>query len=283
MGAPGLHIRALRNEDLPEALKLTQAVGWSHRLQDWELHARVGRGFVATDDDGRLLGTTLWWPWGEQFGCLGLVVVDPKAQGRGVGRALMGVAMADAGPRSLQLAATDAGLKLYQQCGFEPVDGIEQHQGTPKALPAAPLPPDTVLRAIDPGDFNLLCSLDRSAVGADRSALLRELLRRGGGTLAECEGRPAGYALHRPAGAGTTIGPVVASGTTMALALLARELASVDGRARVDVPAMRTRLVAWLERAGLPCVDRVQRMLRGAPPPQSSGTHVFGLASQALG
>jgi GNAT superfamily N-acetyltransferase len=283
MPKPGMHIRAFRNEDLPAALALTQAVGWSHRLDDWELHARVGRGYVATDDEGRLLGTTIWWPWGEQFGCVGLVVVDPQAQGRGIGRALMGVALADAGPRSLQLVATEVGIKLYQQCGFEPVGGIEQHQGTVVALPAAPLPPDTMLRAIDPSDFNILCSLDRTATGADRSALLRELLRRGGGTLAESEGRPVSYALHRPAGAGTTVGPVVATGTSMALALLARELSGIEGTARVDVPATRTRVIGWLEHAGLPCADHVQRMVRGTPPPQSSGTHVFGLASQALG
>ena len=71
-----LNIRRMQASDLPAALKLTQAENWSHRLEDWEFHYRLGRGWVACDEEGKLVGTILWWPYGKEFGTVGLVVVD---------------------------------------------------------------------------------------------------------------------------------------------------------------------------------------------------------------
>lgn len=285
----GIRIRALRDDDLPAALRLTQALRWSHRREDWDLHFRVGRGYAATGDDGALIGTIMWWPYGDHFGCVGLVVVDGAAQGRGIGRALMDVVIADCGSRSLQLVSTEAGLRLYQQCGFLGQGGIEQHLGVPDttflaaATTATMLPAQCRLRAVTGTDFNVLCGLDRAAIGADRSALLRELLRRGGGTLVEQDGRPVGFALHRPAGGGTTVGPIVAGDDALAIALLTHELRGIDHIARVDALESDPAVVQWLTRAGMPCVDRVTRMLRGDPPPRAASARLYGLVSQALG
>lgn len=73
-------MRALTDGDLAAAHGLSQAVGWAHRLDDWRFVHGLGRGF-AVDEDGKLVGTGLYWPFGTGFATLGLVIVAPDRQG----------------------------------------------------------------------------------------------------------------------------------------------------------------------------------------------------------
>jgi GNAT superfamily N-acetyltransferase len=275
--------RRLEAADLPAALVLTQLQKWSHRLDDWELHFRLGRGWAIDDGNGTLLGTTLWWAYGEAFGTVGLVVVHPDAQGRGLGRRLMDAAIADAGPRTLRLAATEAGLELYRRCGFVEGYTIVQRQGPVSAAPAPALPPGVRLRAFEPGDLVAATALDAGAVGAPRDALIAEVARIAtGGVVAEREGRLAGFALQRSSGRGTSLGPLVAEDESLAIALAAHLASRHTGFLRLDVPATATTLAAWLDASGLQAVDRVTVMTRG-PAPRPTGTaRTFGLVSQAF-
>jgi GNAT superfamily N-acetyltransferase len=283
MGA--LTLRRLEARDLDNALRLSQAERWSHRLEDWRFHYRLGRGWVACDDDGKVLGTASWWAYGEQFGTVGLVLVDQAHQGQGIGRQLMNVVMSEAGSRVLQLVATKAGLTLYQRCGFREHHGIRQHQGTAMQIPEfAPLRA-TVLRTVSLADLEAVCDLDEAACGANRRQLVSAVFNdgNGAGVLARRDGRLAGFALARQSGRGTTIGPVVAEDETLAIALIARQLNTNGGITRVDVPADATQLADWLQTAGLICVDHVTTMFRGDVRAERAEARVFGLVSQALG
>lgn len=275
-------IRRMQPGDLPSALELTQAENWSHRAEDWEFHYRLGRGWVACDADGALLGTVLWWAYGDAFGTIGLVVVDRKQQGKGIGRQLMDAVMKDAGPRALQLVATNAGLKLYRQCGFDERGGIEQRQGVPTPDAAVAAPSDTALRVVTPDDFASLSDLDASAFGAPRNEVIKGVLSAGEGVAATERGRPKGFALMRRSGRGALIGPVVASNESLAIALISHLLNTSRGFTRIDVPADAKELSAWLDTAGLVRVDQVTTMVRGSRPESRSGVRTFGLVSQAF-
>jgi GNAT superfamily N-acetyltransferase len=281
-----LTLRRLEERDLGATLRLSQAERWSHRLEDWQFHFRLGRGWVACDHDGKVLGTASWWAYGEQFGTVGLVLVDQAHQGQGIGRQLMNVVMSDAGPRVLQLVATKAGLTLYQRCGFREHHGIRQHQGTATQIPAfAPLR-DAVLRRGSLADLEAVCELDAAAFGANRGQLVSAVFNdgNGSGVLARRNGRLAGFALVRQSGRGTTIGPVVAEDEALAIALIAHQLNSNGSFTRVDIPADATQLADWLETAGLVCVDQVTSMVRGnVREEERAQLRVFGLVSQALG
>ena len=89
----------MQADDLPAALRLTQAQRWSHQSCDWQLHFRLGHGWVACDGAGTVVGTILWWSYGANLGSVGLVIVDSQQQGHGIGRQLMDVVIAAAGPR----------------------------------------------------------------------------------------------------------------------------------------------------------------------------------------
>ena len=274
--------RRMQPEDLTEGLRLTRAESWSYRLEDWSLHFRLGKGWVACDAGGRVLGTALWWPYGERYATVGLVVVDRHQQGKGIGRKLMNAVMEDAGTRSLQLVATRAGMRLYEQCGFHEHGAICQHQGVATAA-ASPLETESAsLRAVTSADLATIAHRDADAFGTDRTPVLAAVLAGGEGLLASRDGRLAGYALAREAGRGTTIGPVVAEDERLAIGMVSRLLQRRSGIMRLDVPADAAVLRGWLESSGIACIDTAAVMLRGTPMPHRGAMRLLGLVSQAL-
>lgn len=278
----GVLLRRMQAEDLAEGLRLTQAQSWSYRLEDWSLHFRLGRGWVACDAGGRVLGTIIWWPYGEQFATVGLVVVDRRQQGKGIGRKLMNAVMEEAGARSLQLVSTRAGRRLYEQCGFREHAAIDQHQGVAVCAALAHQPGAASFRVMTGADVSTIAQWDAISFGTDRTPVIAAVLESGEGILAARQGRLAGYALARPAGRGTTIGPVVAEDEMLAIEMIARMLQRRTEIMRLDIPADATVLGGWLESAGVTRVDRASVMIRGTPLARGRAARVFGLVSQAL-
>ena len=278
----GVLLRRMQAEDLAEGLRLTQAQSWSYRLEDWSLHFRLGRGWVACDAGGRVLGTIIWWPYGEQFATVGLVVVDRRQQGKGIGRKLMNAVMEEAGARSLQLVSTRAGRRLYEQCGFREHAAIDQHQGVAVCAALAHQPGAASFRVMTGADVSTIAQWDAISFGTDRTPVIAAVLESGEGILAARQGRLAGYALARPAGRGTTIGPVVAEDEMLAIEMIARMLQRRTEIMRLDIPADATVLGGWLESAGVRRVDRAGVMIRGTPLARGRAARVFGLVSQAL-
>ena len=100
--------RKLGRADVGAAHKLSLDVGWPHRQQDWEFVQRLGAGHVAIDD-GAVVGTILTWKHDRRHASLGMVIVDPRYQGRGIGKRLMRLALRDVAGRAVMLNATPAG------------------------------------------------------------------------------------------------------------------------------------------------------------------------------
>ncbi len=243
----------------------------------------LGAGTVAVDAAGDTVGVGLRWSFGD-VGTIGLVLVAPDRQGRGIGRALMTALIDDSGARALMLNATAEGLALYRKLGFVPTGLVRQHQARFDEAPILPSVPDVAVRRAVSADHAALCALDAAAFGADRSALMSRLLAGGEAWLVERAGQPAGFAVLRPFGRGTIIGPIVAPDEDDAIALVAAAAkAAPIGVLRVDIDASSERLATWLTAAGLPAIDIVTIMLRGNWPKTRKGPRRFGLALQAWG
>jgi GNAT superfamily N-acetyltransferase len=270
-------LRPLLPADLREAHRLSAAVSWPHRLQDWELLNSVGNGLAWRAETGALTGTAMWWPYGSAAAAVGMVLVAPAGQGRGIGRRLMAAVMESAGERSLRLNATEAGLRLYQSLGFSAVGAVRQHQGLVGALPTAPEAP---IRLMRPADRRALLALDTAAFGASR-AVLEHVIEVGRTVVLESNGTIAGFAVRRSFGRGDVVGPVIAAREEDAIALVAAS-AQMPGFLRLDIPADATRLADWLTRGGMPCVDTATAMTHGAPLARATSARAFALVSQAL-
>ncbi len=275
--------RPMQAGDVAAMHRLSQQMSWPHRLEDCAQLFALGAGSVAVDAAGDTVGVGLRWSFSD-VGTIGLVLVAPDCQGRGIGRALMTALIAEAGSRALMLNATAEGLELYKKLGFVSTGLVRQHQSRFAEPPALPPVPAVAVRRAVPGDRAALCALDAAAFGADRSALIGRLLANGEAWLVEHAGQPAGFAVLRPFGRGSIIGPIVAPDEDAAIALVAAAAkAAPIGVLRVDIDASAERLATWLTEAGLPAIDTVTIMLRGSWPETRQRPRRFGLALQAWG
>lgn len=276
-------LRPMDAGDVAAMHQLSLQMSWPHRLEDCRQLFALGAGSVAVDETGLTVGVGLRWSFGD-VGTIGLVLVAPDRQGRGIGRALMTALIAGSGSRALMLHATAEGVELYRKLGFVSTGFVRQHQAGLDEAPALPPVPDVAVRRAVPADHAALRSLDAAAFGADRSALIDRLLADGKAWLVERAGQPAGFALLRSFGRGTIIGPIVAPDEHEAIALIASAIeAAPRGVLRVDIDAEAEGLAAWLTAAGLPAIDTATIMRRGRWPKISKGPRRFGLALQAWG
>ncbi|TDR52065.1 ribosomal protein S18 acetylase RimI-like enzyme [Halomonas ventosae] len=274
--------RPMLESDFPAAHALSQAVHWRHRAEDWQLLHYLGSGFVA-ECDGDVIGTALWWPHGDDHASLGMVIVSPEAQGRGIGGELMNRLLEAIGERNTLLHATPAGQPLYEKLGFEVIGRVYQHQGA--VVPRTPVAPPqgTRLRSAEAGDGVALAELASRAAGMARTRVVNELLRTAEGVVIEDDnGNPVGFGILRSFGQGDIIGPVVAPDAEHARALLSHLAAKRTGAfVRIDM-CDEHGLDSLLSELGLAHVDTPVAMIRGEPQQADLGIRQFAIASQAF-
>ncbi|WP_198117931.1 GNAT family N-acetyltransferase [Massilia rhizosphaerae] len=270
--------RPMGEFDLPAAHALSQAVRWPHRPDDWHFALRLGAGFVA-EDDGAVVGTALCWDQGPHHGSLGLIIVSPAHQGKGIGRGLMRLVLDRLGDRCTLLNATAAGQPLYESLGFRAIGTLHQHQGT---LAAPPPPAGPCPRPAEARDVAAIIALANRGTGMARDELLKQLIGVAEGAVLERDGEVAGFSLIRPFGRGYVIGPVVAPDTDGAQTLIATWSDAYAGAfVRVDVTGS-SGLGEWLAQAGLAEVDTAVTMARNGVPPRDGTVQQFAIVSQAL-
>jgi GNAT superfamily N-acetyltransferase len=265
---------------LEGALKLSQEMSWPYLLRDWEFALQLGRGFVVTRA-GAVVGTALWWPYGDTHASAGMIIVSKAVQGRGYGARLMDALLAAARPRIITLNSTVEGMALYQRRGFVPIGVIHQHHGIPRERHEAPLP--CFVRAMTPSDLAAIVGLDHEATGWTRREMLSRLMEVGDGYVLLRDGIPRGYAISRLFGRGHVIGPVVAESPSDARALIEAALAPLGSVfVRVDT-STTSQLGEWLECIGLQQVGDATTMVLGTQMPSTGPARTFALANQSFG
>ena len=265
---------------LEGALGLSQEMSWPYRVEDWEVALQLGQGFVLQDGAGKIIGTAVWWPYGETHASAGMIIVAKAAQGRGWGARLMDALLAAVRPRTITLNSTAEGLALDQRRGFVPIGVIQQHQGVLKERHEAP--PTSLVRTMADSDFEAFARLDRQATGWERQTMLGRLIAMGDGNVLLRDGVARGYAICRLFGRGHVIGPVVAESPDDARALIEAALSRL-GRVfvRVDTSAS-SQLGTWLERIGLQQVGDATNMVLGTQAPSMGPVRMFALANQSF-
>ncbi len=273
--------RHMTESELPAAHVLSQTVRWPHRLEDWQFVLALGTGFVA-EEGGAVIGTGLCWKQGGRHGSLGMIIVSPEHQGKGIGRELMNLVLEELGDRCTLLIATPAGQPLYERLGFAVTGAIHQHQGTMVAVASVALAAGENIRLVEPGDTAKIIELANRATSMSRDAVLKQLFPTAEGVVLERNGELAGFSIMRRFGRGHAIGPVVAPDNEGAKALIAHWSDAYAGAfVRVDVTAS-SGLGAWLTEAGLVQVDTGVTMARNGVPPQDETVMQFAIISQAL-
>lgn len=150
---------------------------------------------LVAEDGGRIVGSNFADPRPPIIG-VGPISVDPEAQNRGVGRALMQAtvdhftARGVAGIRLLQAAYHNRSLCLYTSIGFQTREPISVIQGAPLGIKFV----GHDVRPATEGDLPACNALARRIHGFDRGGELRDAITAGSATVVEHLGQITGYA-----------------------------------------------------------------------------------------
>ena len=264
---------------------LSLAVGWPHRAKDWDLMRRVGHGIAAVDGIGRVFGSAMWFPQGEDFATIGLVITTPRIQAQGGGRWLMEQVFEQCGDRNLALNATRAAEHLYASLGFTKEAIVYMRQGTvPPTLPAVPAL-DGELGALSGDNIGDITELDTRAFGSNRRKVLALLAENASICTLRRGGEIVGYSMCREFGRGQVIGPLVAWNDRDAVHLAAVHLKNLTGQfARVDTREKGGIFAEFLQQSGLDVDETVTTMSKGRRflNSREREPRVYGLAGHAL-
>lgn len=261
-------IRPMTPADIPAGLRLCRASNWNQLEDDWRFFLEHGGAFVAAGNSG-IIGTVAHLPF-DRFTWLSMMLVDPGARRSGVGAALMQAVLEAIGESvRVRLDATPLGEPLYRRFGFVDEYPLGRAAVTPSIAARSGR-----ARPIAAADLEKIGALDREVFGADRCALLGDLLRRAPDLAWQTD---SAYCFGRPGYLRPHIGPLVARDAASARELLAHCVAAHPAAAfTVDVPRRPAGLEVVIERPFL-------RMCRGGAADSRNLGRVFAIAGPEFG
>lgn len=328
-------LERLRQSDGDAIRALARRIGWSlSRLRvDAFLQTAVGYGHRI---GGALVSSTLCFPYGkvprdevprgntprvhtppakaqDDYTLLfvGLVMVDPDWQRRGLGKSVFLRCLEAAGVASftsagvgesyrapVALVSTDAGYPLYASCGFRTVERLHRYSGPPqasrleRAVEQGTVGGKTLaIRPVCASDLDEIIALDRVAIGASRAALYPGFLTSvHRGYTARDSGSQAAKGMLRGFGFATefgtellVIGPIIAQDWATAVQLTVRLIGEWRQAVRFDIPACQREWMQWVQSIGIPEVHQSPLMLCGADALPGDRRKLFGIMDAALG
>lgn len=224
--------RNMRPEDIPAGLSLCRSAGWNQLERDWQLFLKMNpQGCrVGVDESGRVAGTVTTVPYQHYFTWIGMVLVHPEMQRKGIGSQLLieALKLAD-DAETVKLDATPAGREVYLKLNF-----IDEYSLSRMHIGEYLINnlPRSDARQVQVSDLSGILKLDREVFGADRQAFLESNWKGASqyAFLVEKQNEIKGYCFGRPGYNFNHIGPIIADGVTTAMQLLTAALGHGDGK-----------------------------------------------------
>ncbi len=287
MDSTPLTLAALSASDIAEATVLLQQAFKVPRPYGHDLKRHLEMdpaGWWLGRMEGQAVGMAGITDYGSSA-YLGLMVVHPGFQGKGIGKRILRHVLATADERQipmLLLDATAAGYPLYLAHGFIEEDKSDLFVRT-DAGAGATSNSSAKLREARLDDHAAISALDASLVGADRSRLLRSLLAEfhdRSFVSVDGQGRVTGFLIAQS----QRIGPWLAEQPEDAEALLAAALElPFAAPPEVTAPQSNSAVRPMLERHGFLYRRSTRHMRRGGQGLLSRRASIYGYASFALG
>jgi GNAT superfamily N-acetyltransferase len=268
-------IRPFVPGDIPSGLELCRIAGWNQLAADWvNLLTTAPDGIFSAVEDGRVWGTASAVIHPPSLGWIGMILVHPDKRGRGIAAALMDKCIAHLqanGARTIKLDATDLGRPVYLKLGFrdeQPVHRMVLDHDPAKLTTASKTEPPL-----------WLYEFDRVAFGADRSALLSQLLRNGEAEFFDSLTGDRAAALIRPGFHAAFLGPVIASSPEAAETTIRRLLShTMSQRLVADIFPDHTESRLLFENLGFRSDRHLMRMVLGDSSPAGASSQTLSAA-----
>ncbi len=217
-------IRQMTNTDVGFAVRTIEKEGWDILPADIQRFVELNpQGCFVLDLNSRPIGMICSICF-RAYGFLGNLLVDPEYRKRGLGRKLMVHALEyldSLSVRHIELDAVYAAAPLYRRLGFRD-KYVSKRMIRHRSPTLSPVPANT------PVDIPLICELDATLTGIDRTVVLQRLIDEYGGCIAVSQRTELnGFGLVRPAGScARALGPIIAKDMASARTVVERAIAS---------------------------------------------------------
>jgi GNAT superfamily N-acetyltransferase len=256
-----LAITQLGAGDAAGGFALSTEAHWNQNEADWQYFLTNGIVFGVRDRTGQLIATAALLPYTADNAWISMVLVTESWRRRGLATRLVDACINTATRLGLTtwLDATPAGAAVYGPLGFTPTIELRR-------LRLERVSGSATLESASKVDELIAC--DINAMGFDRRELLQELSSRSNSRLVSTGDA---MALVRDGRAARHIGPVFATTSEHALALVGNIVASEQGAILIDAVANQNQFLTGLTDSGWTIERPFQRMRFGRAAPQGAG------------
>jgi GNAT superfamily N-acetyltransferase len=277
----GLKIRKMSREEAEFATEMAAAEGWNPGIHDGELFYETDpEGFFVAELEGERIGCASAVAYDDEFGFLGLYVVKPEFQKKGIGMKLTEKCLEHLGDRNIGLDGVVGNEKKYQQVmrfrssysnlryegrgGGEVPDGLEKISNVP---------------------FEKLLEYDRRMFPVPRPGFLKKWVNQPDSYAfaALTGGNLKGYGVIRKCRLGYKIGPLFADDEYTAEKIFRALGASVPEKTiYFDVPEQNKKAMEIAKKYHMNVMFRTIRMY-SRKEPDIDLDKVYGVTSFELG
>lgn len=256
----------MRPDDIPAGLALCRSAGWNQLARDWELFLKINPEgcLVGLDEMGTVRGTVTTVRYQENFSWIGMVLVHPDVQRKGIGTGLLQKALSLAtASQTIKLDATPAGREVYLTLNFKDEYAVNRmHIGDHSVdhLPAS------AARPVLASDIPEILKMDRTVFGADRLPVLESNFKAASqyAFVVENNNEIKGYCFGRPGFNFNHIGPLITDNVTTAKHLLSAALRKGEGKPSViDILDHTPEWINFVSSLGFVLLRPLIRMYRG--------------------
>lgn len=279
-----ISFRIMERRDIPEGLRLCRSANWNQLQRDWEIFLTYGPGDCRVAiHENKVAGTVTAIRYDHFFSWIGMVLVDPSLQRKGIGSGLLHEALTLLKEdETVKLDATPAGREVYLQLQFKD----EYRLSRMSAEIIAEKIPASVARPMLKNDLPAITVYDSAIFGAGRQSLL-EWFFEGAPQYAfiiSNEKGIQGYCLGRKGQNFAQVGPVVAGSWKIARELVAAALIACIGEpVIIDVMHHEPEWLSWLGSIGFTEQRPFTRMYKGTNQYPGIPEKQFAIAGPEFG
>lgn len=284
-----LRIRLFQHADFVFADSVRALVGWNQTKDDWMrfLNHQPDGCFIAEWDD-QPAGTATTTIYEGKLAWIGMVLVHPDFQRRGIGRALLEHCIAflqGQGVTCIKLDATPLGKTLYDTLGFKDEWTLRRWESSRFGLAV-----DSVRsrfhrwREVD--EIPVAQRLDCASFGVDRWSMVRSIVKNAARSFLHltAEEHPIGFGVIRKGTRANYLGPLVAESLAAAGPLVgALATACLYQPIFWDIPDANTGAVELAQRLGFQPQRPLIRMFLGENKWPGDPQKIFALAGPEIG
>ncbi|MGD8189372.1 GNAT family N-acetyltransferase [Brevibacillus ginsengisoli] len=277
----------LNKEDIAGLVNLSASVGWDYDEQEIKTILSAGTVYGHKNEGGVVISSAAIIPYESELASIGMVIVHENYRGYRLGKELTTACIQSVpSDTTIMLIATADGQPLYEKLGFHPVSTVH------KFICSHMSPFDTAhdlnqyqIVPLTNQYFSHVLELDRAAMGADRTTLLKSRIQQAkqGVVVLNHQGDVVGFGLGIEGPIHLVLGPIVAVHDELAILMIDHLMKGYRGSVRIDVPYGKEAIFPSLEKRGFKKVNHPPVMIRNSTTLPDRNDTLYGIAAQIFG